>query len=188
LLRQAARPAVVSLKRPALSLNLFWRTFVLLALLLTGGVAAWVQTLRQLEFEPRVAQAAQQLASLVNLSRAALQYSDGINRIAVIKTMSEREAVRILPRSKDDRWEPLETDRFTRQVGAELKSRLGDDTLLARSVNDEPALWIGFTIEQDPYWLQADYARVEPLTPSTWIVWVSIALLFSVLGRRSSPA
>lgn len=172
----------MSLKRPALSLNLFWRTFVLLALLLTGGVAAWVQTLRQLEFEPRVAQAAQQLASLVNLSRAALQYSDGINRIAVIKTMSEREAVRILPRSKDDRWEPLETDRFTRQVGAELKSRLGDDTLLARSVNDEPALWIGFTIEQDPYWLQADYARVEPLTPSTWIVWVSIALLFSVLG------
>ena len=34
------------------SLNLFWRTFFLLSLLLTGGVFAWVQTLRQLEFEP----------------------------------------------------------------------------------------------------------------------------------------
>jgi two-component system osmolarity sensor histidine kinase EnvZ len=94
--------------------------------------------------------------------------------------MSEREAVRILPRSKDDRWEPLETDRFTRRVGAELKSRLGDDTLLAARLTSRRSGSV--TIEQDPYWLQADYARVEPLTPSTWIVWVSIALLFSVLG------
>ena len=71
------------------ALSLFWRTFVLLALLLVGGIAAWVQTLRALELEPRAVQAAQQIASLVNLSRAALQYSDSINRIAVVKTMSE---------------------------------------------------------------------------------------------------
>ena len=54
------------------ALSLFWRTFVLLALLLGGGVFAWVQTFRALEFEPRAVQAAQQIASLVNLSRPAL--------------------------------------------------------------------------------------------------------------------
>ena len=48
-------------------LSLFWRTFFLLALLLAGGVFAWVQTLRALEFEPRAVQAAQQTAGLVNL-------------------------------------------------------------------------------------------------------------------------
>ena len=55
------------------ALSLFWRTFFLLAILLAGGVFAWVQTFRALEFEPRAVQAAQQIASLVNLSRAALQ-------------------------------------------------------------------------------------------------------------------
>ena len=51
---------------------------MLLGVLLGGGIFAWVSTLRQLEFEPRAVLAAQQLASLVNLSRAALRYSDGI--------------------------------------------------------------------------------------------------------------
>lgn len=155
---------------------------MLLALLLFCGVLAWMQTIRQLEFEPRAAQAAQQIASLVNLSRAALRYSDGINRIAVVKTMSEEEAVKILPREPNDRWEAFETDRFTRRVADVLRERLGKDTIIARTVNDEQALWIGFYIDDDPYWLQAEYGRVEPLTPRTWMVWVSIALLASVLG------
>jgi len=170
------------LKRPAFTLNLFWRTFFLLGVLLAGGVFAWVITLRQLEFEPRAVQAAQQIASLVNLSRAALRYSDGINRIAVVKTMSEQEAVRVLPREPKDQWEPFETDRFTRLVAADLRARLGEETILARTVNNQTALWVGFQIENDPYWMQAEYARLEPLTPSTWFLWVITAVIATVLG------
>lgn len=168
--------------RPPVSLNLFWRTFVLLGILLAGGVAAWVITLRQLEFEPRAVQAAQQIASLVNLSRAALRFSDGINRIAVVKTMSEQEAVKVLPREPKDQWEPFETDRFNRLVANDLRNRLGESTIIARSVNGVPALWVGFNIESDPYWMQAEYARLQSLTPGTWFVWVGIALLATVLG------
>jgi len=170
------------LKRPAFTLNLFWRTFFLLGVLLAGGVFAWVITLRQLEFEPRAVQAAQQIASLVNLSRAALRYSDGINRIAVVKTMSEQETVRVLPREPKDQWEPFETDRFTRLVAADLRARLGEETILARTVNNQTALWVGFQIENDPYWMQAEYARLEPLTPSTWFLWVITAVIATVLG------
>ena len=170
------------MKRPSFSLKLFWRTFLLLGVLLAGGILVWVSALRQLEFEPRAVQAAQQIASLVNLSRAALRYSDGINRIAVVKTMSEQEAVRVLLREPGDQWEPFETDRFTRRVAADLRERLGPGTVLARSVNGQTALWVGFQIEQDPYWMQAEYARLEPLTPGTWMVWVATALLATVVG------
>ena len=52
-----------------LTLNLFWRTFFLIALLLVSGVVAWTQTFRALEFEPRAALAAQQMASLVKLTQ-----------------------------------------------------------------------------------------------------------------------
>jgi two-component system osmolarity sensor histidine kinase EnvZ len=168
--------------RPPIALNLFWRTFFLLAILLAGGVFAWVQTLRELEFEPRAVQAAQQIASLVNLSRAALRYSDGINRVAVVKTMSEEEAVKVLPREPNDRWEPFAIDRFTQLIADELRSRLGTDTVVARSVNGLQALWVGFTIDGDPYWLQADLGRVRQLKAGTWFVWVGIALFATIVG------
>lgn len=163
-------------------LSLFSRTFFLLALLLAGGIFAWVQTLRALELEPRAVQAAQQIASLVNLSRAALRYSDSINRVAVVKTMTDQESMRVLPREPGDRWDPFEVDRFTRRVGAELRSRLDAGTVIASAVNGQPGLWVGFNIEKDPYWLQAEATRVVPLTPGTWFVWVSIALLATLVG------
>src|SRR4051812_23664855 len=109
--------------RNAPALSLFWRTFFLLALLLFGGIFAWVQTLRALEFEPRAVQAAQQIASLVNLSRAAMRYADAINRVTVMRTMTDQESVKLLPREPGDRWEPFEVDRFSRRIGSELRSR-----------------------------------------------------------------
>ncbi len=69
--------------RPRVGLSLFWRTFLFLSLLLIGCIVAWLQTFRALEFEPRAVQSAKQLASLVNLSRAALKYSDSITRVWV---------------------------------------------------------------------------------------------------------
>jgi two-component system osmolarity sensor histidine kinase EnvZ len=171
--------------RTPVGLSLFSRTFFLLALLLAGGIFAWVQTLRALELEPRAVQAAQQIASLVNLSRAALRYSDSINRVAVVKTMTDQESMRVLPREPGDRWEPFEIDRFTRRVGAELRSRLEADTVVARAVNGQPGLWVGFNIEREPYWLQADATRVVPLTPGTWFVWVGIALMATLVGSVS---
>ena len=42
--------------RKRFALSLFWRTFILLGLLLTAGIVAWVQTFRALEFEPRSVQ------------------------------------------------------------------------------------------------------------------------------------
>ena len=69
-------PAELSRAPKRVGLSLFWRTFFLLGLLLLGSILAWLQTLRALEFEPRAIQTAQQIASLVNLSRAALVHAD----------------------------------------------------------------------------------------------------------------
>ncbi len=173
--------------RTPAALSLFWRTFFLLAILLAGGVFAWVQTLRALEFEPRAVQAARQTAGLVNLSRVALQQADGINRVTLLKNLSSQagpgtEAIRVKPREPGDRWEPFSVDRFTRRVSEEVRAALGPDAVVARSVNDEPGLWVGFSIDRDNYWLQAEATPHGPLTGSTWFVWTGIALLATLLG------
>ncbi len=169
--------------RPSvLGLSLFWRTFFLLALLLAGGVFAWVQTLRALEFEPRAVQAARQTAGLVNLSRAALKQADGINRIALLKNIEAQTAIRVRPREPGDRWESYEVDRFTRRVGQELRAALGPDSVVASSVNGQPSMWVGFTIDRDRFWLQAESAHTGPLNRDTWFAWVGIALAATLLG------
>lgn len=170
---------VLALRR---SFGLFGRTFFLLAALLLVSILAWLQTLRVFELEPRAVQTAQQIASIVNLSRAALIHSDSIARVSLIKTMTEQEAVRILPREPDDRFEPFPDDALGQRMTQELESRLGADTVVATSVNGEPGLWIGFTIDEDRYWMLTDPTRLNPPVGQTWIIWLIIAAALSLAG------
>ena len=169
--------------RQPVELSLFWRTFFLLALLLAGGIFAWVQTLRALEFEPRAVQAAQQIAELVNLSRAALRTADGINRVALVKTHGRaRTPCACCRASRATRWEPFAIDRFASASPTSCGRASGPDTVVARSVNGEPGLWVGFSIDKRPLLAAGRPAHAGPLTGSTWFVWVGIALLATLLG------
>ena len=164
------------------SVSLFWRTFFFLALLLLGSIVAWLQTFRSLESEPRALQSAQQLASLVNLSRAALRYSDSIARVTLIKTLDEEEQVRITTREPEDVFELFEKDNLGDLISQELKSRLGDSTVVASAVNGKKGVWVGFFIDGDAYWLLTGPSRVGPSRKSTWIIWLTIAAVLSLAG------
>jgi two-component system osmolarity sensor histidine kinase EnvZ len=169
-------------QRPGVGLSLFWRTFFMLALLLIGSTVAWLQTFRALEYEPRALLASQQIASLVNLSRAALVYSDSIARVSLIKTLADQEGVRILPREPGDTFEPFDKSTLDNRITEELSSRLGSGTVVASSVNREEGLWVGFLIDGDAYWLQMDRSRVSPLGSKTWLIWLLTAALLSLTG------
>jgi two-component system osmolarity sensor histidine kinase EnvZ len=172
------------MSRPHLALNLFWRTFALLAPLRAGGVTAWQQTFQALEAEPRALESAQQLAGLVNLARAALANADAINRVAVISSIARSETVQVRVAESRDRWQPYDTTPLSKRLAAELRGRLGPDTVVARSVNGDEGLWVRFGIEQDSYWLQTSPAPLSvTLTSSFW--WIAIALLATVLGSAA---
>ena len=133
-----------SRRRPRLSL--FWRTFFLLSLLLFASIVTWLQTLRSLDFEPRVMQTARQISSLVNLSRTALMHSDAIARLALVKSMADQEEVRILPREPGDVFEALDSDALGREISMEVLARLGPGTVVARQVNGQVGLWVGLCL------------------------------------------
>ena len=168
--------------RPRRGFSLFWRTFFFLALLLFGSIVAWLQTFRSLESEPRAIQSAQQLASLVNLSRAALRYSDAIARVSLIKTLADEEKVRITMREPKDRFDLFKSDALGERISEELKARLGSGTVVASDVNGIKGLWVGFSIDKDAYWLQTDISRVGPSRGSTWLIWLITAAVLSLAG------
>lgn len=163
-------------------LSLFWRTFVLLALLLIGSVMAWTQTLFELESEPQAIQTARQIASVVNLSRAAVMHSDAITRVSLFKTMKDEEHVSIMPREPKDVAEALADEGLSHYIISELKARLGPDTEVAARVNGVEGLWVGFSIEKDHYWLQTDRARFDRPAGRIWLVWLATAAALSLAG------
>src|SRR5512140_1440760 len=175
-------PAPIEMRPPRVGLSLFWRTFFLLSLLLIGSIVAWLQTFRALEFEPRAVQTAQQIASLVNLSRAALVNSDSINRVSLIKTLADQEGVRILPREPKDTYAPFSLGEMDTRVMDELATRLGPGTIMAASMNGEPGLWVGFKIDTDSYWIQLDRARLTNVGGRTWLIWLITAAALSLTG------
>ena len=169
--------------RPPIGLSLFWRTFFMLALLLLGSSVGWYQMFRTLEYEPRVIDNARQIASLVNLSRAALIHSDAIARVSLIKTLAEQEKVRILPREPGDRFDLFNQTELERRMSAEIMARLGPGTVVASRVNDEAGLWVGFQIEGDSYWLLTDRSRVGALLGgSAWLLWLAMLGMVSLIG------
>ncbi|MEO5659898.1 MAG: ATP-binding protein [Polaromonas sp.] len=168
--------------RPRRGINLFWRTFFFLALLLFGSIVAWLQTFRTLESEPRAIQSAQQLATVVNLTRVALRYSDAIERVTLIKTLADEAHVRITLREPKDIIKPYPGDEFGGRIAHELTTRIGSGTVIAANVNGQQGLWIGFAIDGDTYWVQTDTSRLEPSQTSTWAIWLVTAAALSLSG------
>ncbi len=167
---------------PRLGLSLFWRTFFLLALLLIGSIIAWLQTFRALEYEPRAIQTAQQIASLVNFSRAALRHADPIARVSLIKALDDEEGVQIRPREPGDQPAPFNTGQMDSIIASRLVNHLGPGTVLAASVNGQEGLWVGFRIDQDAFWLRMDRERYSQVGGRTWLIWLVTAAGLSLAG------
>jgi two-component system osmolarity sensor histidine kinase EnvZ len=54
--------------------------------------------------------------------------------------------------------------------------------VVANRVNDETGLWVGFTIDDDGYWMRTDPARLNPPAGTTWIIWLVVATALSLAG------
>ena len=169
-------------KRLSRGINLFWRTFFFLALLLLGSIMAWLQTFRTLETEPRAIQNARHLSTLVNTTRVALRYSDPIARALLIKTLAEEEQVRIVTREPNDRFEPYVNDDFSERIASELTKRLAAGSVIAGKVNGQQGLWVSFVIDGSAYWLLTDMSRLGPSRTSTWAIWLMTAAALSLTG------
>lgn len=167
---------------PLVKLSLFWRTFILLALLIFFSSVAWLLMFKTQEYEPRILRNAHQIATVVNLTKTALKNSDEIARLSLITMLADEEDVRIQLREPTDRIATFTDSGMDSRLVNEMINRLGPGTVVASSVNDEEGLWIGFAIERDSYWLQMDPSRLKPLGGTAWLIWLSITTSLSLLG------
>jgi two-component system, OmpR family, osmolarity sensor histidine kinase EnvZ len=74
--------------------TLLWRSVLLIALLLALAHLAWLQIFRMSERAPRARQVAQQIASVVNLTRAALVTANPSKRLELLQELSRGKEYR----------------------------------------------------------------------------------------------
>jgi len=168
--------------RHLLQISLFWRTFVLLVLLILASSLVWYISFKALEYESRAQLAARQISSAVNLTRSSLVHADAIYRTALIKNISDQEGLYIRPREPEDKISTYAVDSYRQLLEFELRKRLGSETIVSDRVNGVPGLWVSFAIQGDPYWLQTDMVRIEPVNSDAWLYWIALAIAMSLIG------
>jgi hypothetical protein len=106
--------------------RLYWRTFLLIVLLVSASLATWFQSFRLLELGPQVEQTSRQITSLIDLTRLALIHSDPQYRVSLLDDLAKKEGIYIYPRSPGDQWTPMNHSEFTRRLEVAVDTRLNE--------------------------------------------------------------
>ena len=162
--------------------SLFWRTLLLVLLLIVASLAAWLQSYRVLERAPRAQTIAQQVISIVNITRAALLYADPFVRSDLLTELAANEGVRIYPLEPDDKVTPLSDGALVRLIEQAIVAKLGANTRLASDVNGIRGLWVSLSMADDDYWVFIERNPVSRTYGTQWIGWAAVALLLSIIG------
>ena len=162
--------------------SLFWRTLLLVLLLIVASLTAWLQSYRVLERVPRAQTIAQQVTSVVNITRAALLYADPFVRSDLLAELAANEGVRIYPLEPDDKVTPLPDRALIKLIEQAVVAKLGANTRLASDVNGIPGLWVSLSIADDDYWVFIERDPVARTYGTQWIGWAAVALLLSIIG------
>jgi len=174
------------MKRNPPKLNLFWRTFILLVVLLGGGTLAWLQTYRILELAPQNRAVAAQVAELLRVNATLLDLLPEDNEKQVFKVLGNSQNVRFKTALSEDVIRPFQPqDAFGMALASAIAQALDRPMILAESVNGVHGIWVRIHVQQNDIWLTLRDLRQSEPSDQTWLFWIGIAGIFSLAGAAA---
>ncbi|HUP95921.1 MAG TPA: ATP-binding protein [Burkholderiales bacterium] len=162
--------------------SLLWRSVMLIALLLVVANLVWVQIFRVSERTPRARQTAQQISSVINITRWALITADPAKRFDLLSELSQTEAIQVYAGEAVEQTTPIPNRAFVQEVARELVRQLGPDTQITLSRGGVRGLWVSFRIDGDQYWVLMPRSRIERNEPLRWLQWAALVLVLAIGG------
>jgi two-component system osmolarity sensor histidine kinase EnvZ len=162
--------------------TLLWRSVLLIAALLVVAHLTWLQIFRASETEPRALQAAQQISSVVNLTRAALVTAEPARRFALLDELAEREGIQVYAGDPAEAVPALPDRPFLQIMERKLQQDLGPRTRLAIEREGVRGVWVSFRIDNEEFWVSLPRSRIERNTSLRWIGWGVLVLVLAVVG------
>ena len=162
--------------------SLLWRSVLLIAILLIVANLAWIQIFRVSERSPRAQQTAQQIASVINITRWALIAADPERRYALLSELAQTEGIQVYVAGARERVTPLPDRAFIQEVARELKRQLGPDTQITLLREGVPGVWVSFRIDDEEFWVYLPRSRIERNESLRWIGWGALVLILALGG------
>jgi two-component system osmolarity sensor histidine kinase EnvZ len=162
--------------------SLLWLTFVLITLLLLVSLAAWIVIIDLAGREARARVIAQQVASIVNLTRAALITAAPERRLDLLRDLSQREGIRVYPSDLQEPMSDLPDSEMLRLITQAVQEELGPHTQLKLEEEGLSGLLVSFRIGGEDYWVALPRERIERQLPWEWIGWSAAAALLALAG------
>ena len=162
--------------------SLLWRSVLLIAGLLVVANLAWVQIFRVAERVPRARQTAQQIASVVNITRWALISADPAKRYELLAELSTSEGIQVYVSEPGERIAPLPERAFIREVAKELRRQLGPATQITLTRSGVRGVWVSFPIDKEQFWVYMPRSRLERNEPLRWLGWGALVLVLALGG------
>jgi two-component system, OmpR family, osmolarity sensor histidine kinase EnvZ len=162
--------------------TLLWRSVLLIAMLLVVAHLSWLQIFRASEVEPRALQVAQQLISVVNLTRAALITAEPARRFALLDELAQREGIQVYAGNPAEAVPALPDRPFLRIMESRLQESLGPQTRLALEREGVSGVWVSFRIDREEFWVSVPRSRIERNAPLRWIGWGALVLVLAMIG------
>lgn len=194
-LHKEAAPEVEHLKkhrnnslRPSLRFGLFGRAFLIITAFMILSLSVWGMVIVNTLEEHRANQLAERATSALNIAQKSIQYAAKENRSALTIQLATPGDTQVFPREEEDEHVSLGESRFE----SLLKERLSQlihtpDIILASELSGEEGLWIGFTVEDELYWLLVKYRQeFFPNLMNEGLSWLFITLGIALFGAALS--
>ena len=174
--------------RPILRFGLFGRAFFIITAFMILSLSVWGMVVVNALEEHRANQLAERATSALNIAQKSIQYAAKENRSALIIQLATPGDTQVFPREESDSYLALGESRFEDLLKERL-SQLVPTTgiILASELSQERGLWIGFTVDDESYWLLVKYRHdLFPNLINEGLSWLFITLGIALFGAALS--
>ena len=164
-------------------MSLLSRAFLLIVVLIVLSLYASLTIFRHVQEKPRSQQMAQLVATVVNLTRAAVLSAAPEWRGALLEELAEAEGLEVQMADSSDVLEPLPNHPPELQMMvAQVRERLGSETRFAAERNGVSALWVSFFIGSEEFWIAVPSERMQHPLSHQLLMWGGVVLLLALIG------
>lgn len=168
------------------NLGLFGRTFTLLTGLMLVSLIVWLQVFYKTEHAPRTKLLVERVYNITSISQSALNNATGASLNDLHKELSNKENLKVVSLKPNDVITPLPKDSYWLDLAAEIKNKLGSDTIVAWEINHKPGIWVSFNSNHGQYWLVFERDQLNINFKIDWVGWIASALIVALIGAAIS--
>ena len=162
------------------------RLILLISTLLLIAQIVSLKIFDYFEREPRAANLAQEIVTIVNFTKASLEAAAYNKRLKLLNELSGMGDVSIYPAYYFETLEPIPDDPFLKLVVKNIKRELPTDTLITINHYDVPGIWVSFEIDYALFWLVVPRTIIDRPFPWHWIGWGAIVFALAILGSYAT--